>query len=371
MKYLRMPKHTSAPDYVFIALLFVIVVFGIVMLTSASSDLGQARFGYSYYYVTHQLINGLLVGIVGFIAGSLIYYRRFEKWSLPILGLSVILLILVFTPLGSSVNTGSDRWLTLGPITFQPGEILKLTFFIYITAWMSKKYSRNKSFFEGFLPFFLITGVVIALLFFQPATTIALLIFTAAVLTYFTAGAPLKYLVVLGIIAAVAVSLLIYLTPYRLQRIKTFLNPGADQLNSGYHINQALMAIGSGGLTGVGFGKSTSKLSYLPEPIGDSVFAIIAEELGFIGAISFILVFLLFIWRGMQIARNAPDNFGRLLVTGFMCVLGLQAFVHIAAISGILPLTGMPLPFVSYGGTALAVFLTMSGIIVSVSRYRR
>ncbi|MDO8557288.1 MAG: putative peptidoglycan glycosyltransferase FtsW [Candidatus Jorgensenbacteria bacterium] len=368
---MKIPTRTSAPDYVFIALLFVIVIFGLVMLSSASSDLGKTQYSNSYYFIEHQLFRGLSIGIVGFFVGVFLYYRRLERFSLPLLGLSIVLLLLVFTEFGSPAK-GSERWLALGPITFQPGEILKLTFFVYLAAWMSKKYARHKNFLEGMVPFLIITGVIMAILFLQPSTTIAVLIFLAAAATYFMAGVPVRYLIFSGIAVAIAVGLLIAATPYRLARVKTFLNPkSADQLNEGYHINQALIAIGSGGLTGVGFGQSTTKLKFLPEPIGDSIFAVIAEELGFVGAMSFIIVFLLFLWRGFEIAKKAPDNFGRLLATGFMCVLGFQAFVNIAAISGILPLTGMPLPFVSYGGTALAVFLTMSGIVVNVSRYRR
>jgi len=371
MKRLRTPKKTSSPDYVFIAFIFILVIFGLVMLTSASSDLGKTRFGDSYYYLTHQIIYGLVPGIIGFFAGLFIYYRRFEKWSMPILAMSILLLLLVFTPFGFSAK-GSERWLQIGSFTFQPGELLKLSFFVYLAAWISKKRERNESFSEGFFPFIMITGLTMAILFLQPSTSIAILIFATAFLTYFTAGAKLKFLLPVFAIATICISLVIYFTPYRLQRVMTFLRPSAsNELSSGYHINQALIAIGSGGLTGVGYGQSTTKLHYLPEPIGDSVFAVIGEELGFIGVTSFMLIFLAFIWRGFRIAKEAPDSFGRLLVIGFIILIGLQAFVNIAAISGILPLTGMPLPFVSYGGTALTVLLTMCGIIINISRYRK
>jgi len=156
-----------------------------------------------------------------------------------------------------------------------------------------------------------------------------------------------------------------------LERVLTFLNPERDPLGAGYHLNQALITIGSGSWFGVGYGQSTTKLKYLPEPIGDSIFAVIAEELGFIGALSLVIIFLLFIWRGFHIARKAPDNFSRWLALGFTSLIGIQAFINIAAISGFFPLTGVPLPFISYGGTALAVFLTMSGLIVNISRSRR
>jgi cell division protein FtsW len=365
---IRAPR-ASAPDSVFLVLLGVLVVFGFVMLTSASSDIATVQRGSSSYYLTHQLLVGLLPGAVGFLVGLFFYYRRLERFATPLLILSIILLLLVFTPLGMSAKGGS-RWLSLGSFTFQPSEFLKLTFFIYLAAWISRSGTRGRSVSEGFVPFLALVGGAMLLLVFQPATTVALLIFTASLLMYFTGGARFSFLVAMVLIACLGVSLLIAFTPYRMQRILSFLNPTEDLLGAGYQRNQAEIAIGSGRILGAGFGQSTTKLHYLPEPLGDSIFAIIAEELGFVGALAFVLVFFAFVWRGLYIARRAPDSFGRLLATGFTCLLGLQAFVNIGAISGVLPLTGVPLPFVSYGGTALTVFLTMSGIVANISRYR-
>lgn len=365
---LRAPR-ASAPDAVFLVLLGVLVVFGLVMLTSASSDLGAAQRGSSSYYIVHQLLLGLVPGVVGFLVGLFLYYRHWERFATPLLIVSIILLLLVFSPIGFSAKGGS-RWLSIGTYTFQPSELLKLTFFIYLAAWISRNTARGRSLTEGFLPFLALVGGAMLLLVFQPATTVALLIFTASLLMYFTGGARFSFLVAMVLIACLGVSLLIAFTPYRMQRVLSFLNPTEDLLGTGYQRNQAEIAIGSGSITGVGFGQSEAKLHYLPEPLGDSIFAIIAEELGFIGATLFILVFLVFVWRGLYIARRAADGFGRLLATSFICIIGLQAFVNIGAISGVLPLTGVPLPFVSYGGTALTVFLTMGGIVANISRYR-
>ncbi len=370
MVALRISKKRSPPDYAFVAFLLVLLIFGFVMLSSASSDLAQAQFGDSYYYLKHQALYGLSVGLIGFFVGAFVYYRRWEQWATPLLLVSLVLLLLVFTPLGFSAK-GGERWLNLRLFTFQPGELIKLTFFIYLAAWVGRNQLRGKSVMKGLLPFMVLVGSVMLLLIMQPATTTAALIFGASLVMYFAAGARLRYIVAFVAIAAGVLAMLVYISPYRLQRVATFLNPNADQLGAGYHINQALLAIGSGGVSGVGFGQSTTKLHYLPEPIGDSIFAVIAEELGFIGSIALVLAFLLFVWRGLRIARASPDSFGRFLVTGFTCMIGLQAFVNIAAISGLIPLTGVPLPFVSYGGTALAVFLTMSGIMVNVSRHRQ
>jgi len=360
----------GSPDYFFIALVIILVVFGLVMLASASSDLAKLKFGDSYYYLKHQILYGLSFGLLGFFFAAFFNYRKLESWSLWILIAGIVLLFLIFTPLGVS-SGGAERWLNFGPLNFQPGEFIKLAFLIYLAAWLGKSESRSRSFVSGFLPFLFLSGVIAILLFLQPSTTTAIVLLASSLLTYFIAGARLKFLVAAVVLGAIILGVLIFLTPYRMERILTFLNPERDPLGTGYHLNQAKIAIGSGGLTGVGYGESTTKLRYLPEPIGDSIFAVIAEELGFIGAAGLILVFVLFIWRGFRIARGGRDNFSRWLGASFTSLIGIQAFINIAAISGFFPLTGVPLPFISYGGTALAVFLTMSGLIVNISRSRR
>lgn len=367
---MRRSIKTNTPDYFFIALVVLLVIFGLVMLASASSDLAKALFGNSYYYLLHQIYYGLSFGIIGFAAGALVPFRNLAKFAIPLLVVGIILLILVFTPLGLKLK-GSERWIAFGPVTFQPGEFMKLAFLIFLAAWISKNKERSTSFARGFIPFLILIGLVAGLLVLQPSTTIAVIIFLASAVMYFAAGARLKFLLWSGGLVALCVAGLILVTPYRMERINAFFHPNSDPLGATYHINQAQTAIGSGGLWGVGYGESTTKVKYLPEPIGDSIFAVIGEELGFAGAMGMIALFGLFIWRGMRIALKTSDLFGRLMVTGFVSLIGIQAFINIGAISGIIPLTGVPLPFVSYGGTALAVFLTMSGIIVNISKYQR
>lgn len=365
-----MRNKASAPDYVFIGLVAVLAIFGLVMLTSASSDLAEARFGNSFYYLNHQILNGLIAGVIGFLVGAFTYYRTWERLAIPLLIITIILLILVFTPFGLTTK-GASRWISIGGFSLQPAEILKLTFFVYLAAWLAKSGERSKKLLTGFLPFMILVGAIIMLIVFQPSTTTAAIIFASALATYFTAGGKVSFLALAVLLAGLGLSILVYFTPYRLQRITTFLNPEANELGEGYHLNQSLNAIGSGGWFGVGYGQSTTKLRSLPEPIGDSIFAVIAEEFGFVGALFLVIVFLVLVLRGLGIARAAPDNFGRLLVTGFITLIGIQAFVNIGAVSGLIPFTGVPLPFVSFGGTALATFLTMSGIMINVSRYAR
>jgi cell division protein FtsW len=355
-------------DYFFISLVFLLTAFGLVMLSSASSDLGKLKFNDSYYYLKHQIFYGLSFGLLGFLVAANVYYRRWEKWTLIFLIISLVLLILVFSPLGFTAG-GAKRWLAVGKFTFQPSEIIKLSFLIYLAAWLSRDKKRARSFVGGFLPFLLFLGVIAGILLVQRSTSTTFIILATTILVYFISGARIRFILAIIFLGLLFSSLIVSFTNYRLERIMTFLNPQADPLGRGYHLNQTLQAIGSGKLWGRGYGQSTTKIYYLPEPIGDSIFAVIAEELGFIGAASLIIAFFLLIWRSFLIANRNPDNFAKLLATGFGLIIGLQVFVHIAALSGLIPLTGVPLPFISYGGTALAVSLTMAGVIANISKY--
>jgi len=372
MNYIFKRKTRYPADYLFIAILSFLVTFGLVMLTSASSDLGKIKFNDSYYYLKHQLNFGLLFGLFGFLIASLIYYRFWERFAFWLLLINIIMLLLVFSPFGIRIK-GSERWVDFGFFSFQPAEILKFTFITYLAAWLSRNQKRSQSFSEGFLPFLILSGIIAFLLILQPATTTTIIILVTSLVVYFSGGAKFKFIIgalVIGLIAVIFFVLFIPKTDYRYERFVNFLNPQADPLGKGYHLNQALIAIGSGGLKGVGYGQSTSKVNYLPEPIGDSIFAVIAEELGFIGSIFLIFLFIILIWRSFLIGHRAPDLFSRCFAFGFGALIGIQAFVNIAAISGIMPPTGVPLPFVSFGGTALATYLTMAGIVVNISKYR-
>lgn len=360
-------KNNGKPDYLIIATAAFLVVFGLLMVASASSELAEKKFGDSYFYLKHQVYYGLSLGLIGFLAASKIYYKHYQKLAILILILSVAALILVFTPLGFSAG-GATRWLKIGPAIFQPSELLKITFIVYLAAWLSGKEGRKSSFWNGFVPFLVISGAVSALLILQPTTSTVVILMASALIIYFASGAKLSYIfgtIILGLAALLLVS---YLSSYRWNRIMAFINPRADTQGTAFHINQSLIAIGSGGLTGVGYGQSTTKLLYLPEPIGDSIFAVIGEEFGFLGNLFVLLAFLFLIVRGLLLSQRIGDRFGQLLLIGFCSLIGVQAFVHIGAISGILPITGTPLPFISYGGTALAVFMTMIGIMVNISK---
>lgn len=361
-------RSTGSPDYIITFCIASLVIFGLVMLASASSHLGKLKFDDSYYYLKHQLLYGLSVGIIGFLFASKIYYRYYEKIAIVLLVISIVLLVLVFTPLGVD-SGGAERWLKLGPISFQPSEILKITFIFYLAAWLGNNPKRTKSFSKGFLPFLMVSAVISGLLIKQPATSAAALLMAVGLIIYFVSGARLSYILAAITAGGLALAIIVLFTPYRLTRITSFFNQDANPQVEGYHINQAKIAIGSGGLWGVGYGQSTMKVKYLPEPIGDSIFAIVAEEFGFAGSLTLIMIFLILSFKILWLSRKVRDKFAQLLLIGFGSLIATQALVNIGAISGILPLTGMPLPFISYGGTALAVFMTIGGIIVNISRH--
>lgn len=345
------------------------MIFGLVMLSSASSDIGKIKFNDTYYYLKHQIYYGLGLGLLGFSLGYFLNYRMYRHIALLALFASIAALAAVFTPFGFSAG-GATRWLQLGALTIQPSELLKLTFIVYLSAWLGNlKANRQKELLTGYVPFLIISGLVGLLILLQRQTSAVAILMFAALVLYFASGARLSYIFNTIFFGLIALGLVIYTTPYRFDRVMSFVKKEVDPQGSGYQLNQALIAIGSGGLTGVGYGQSTSKYNYLPESIGDSIFAVVAEELGFIGATALILAFSVVALRGIIIAKKLRDNFGRLLIIGFVSVLSVQAFIHIGANIGLIPLTGVPLPFISYGGTSLAVFLTMFGIMLNISKY--
>ncbi len=362
-------KHK--PDYIFLITLSILLVLGLAILASASLVLGHKNFGDTYYYLKHQVLYGLTVGIAGYFILSRIRYQTWRRWGFWLLLGSILLLFLVFVPRFSFGYGGANRWIRLGPITLQPAEILKLTFIIYLAGWFETRKRYLADFKEGVIPFLMVLGLVGALLLAQPATgTFGIIVLIAAAM-FFVAGSRVSHLILMTSLGLLLLLILIQLTPYHLARFTTFLSPEADPQGEGYQINQALIAIGSGGLKGVGFGYSAQKYNYLPEPIGDSIFAIYAEETGFIGTSFLITIFTLLALRGFQIAIRAPDLFGQLAAAGITTWIAAQAFINMAAISGLIPLTGIPLPFVSYGGSNLAALLCAGGILNNISKQTR
>ncbi len=348
-----------------------LLAIGLIAIASAGVVYGKTRFGDEYFFFKRQLI-GFSFGLIALYVMSRIPYQFWKKLVIPFFGFSILLLILVFIPEFGTTAYGAARWVQIGPISFQPSEMMKLSVILYLSAWLAKKgETKAKDFYEGFVPFLAILCGVGFLILKQPDTGTLFLIFLISLSIFFASGANLTHL--FGLIGAAFffLLLLIKLEPYRMQRILVFLNPEHDPQGFGYQMTQALVAIGSGGFFGVGLGYSRQKFNYLPEPVTDSIYAVIGEELGFVGAIIIVALFAFIAIRGYRIARKAPDRFGMLVAVGITSWIVGQAFVNIGAITGLIPLTGVPLPFVSYGGTSLLVLLAAVGILLNISREAR
>jgi cell division protein FtsW len=360
-------------DRVFLAIVVILVIAGFFIFTSASLGLlarESARFGVIAF---NQAFFGLFLGSIALLATARVHYSVWRKYAPYIFIAAIIITLLVFMPRLGFEYGGARRWLSIGPFSFQPAEFLKLAFVIYFSALAAalKKQKKIATFQYGMLPLMILLAIAGILLLLQPDTSSFLIIFLAALAVFITAGGKWQDIMATGIIVIALLALLIIFKPYVKERVMTFLNPATDPLGAGYQIQQSLIAIGSGGLTGRGFGKSIQKFNFLPEPIGDSIFAVAGEEFGFIGSVLLILLFLSFALRGLKIASQAPDTFSGLLVTGIVILITSQSFINIGSMLGVLPLTGTPLLFVSHGGTAMLFALASVGIILNVSKHRK
>jgi cell division protein FtsW len=356
-------------DRSFLWLIAILVLFGLVMLMSASGPFGYQKFGDSLYFLKHQLTIGVLPGLLLFGICSFIDYRTWRPLALPALLVTIVLLVLVYIPGVGLESGGASRWIQLGPISFQPSEFVKVTFLLYVAAWLASRHEKDAHTIErGLVPFLAILGIITVLLVKQPNTGSMMVIVGSALLAYFVAGAPMTWFLSLGAGAVGFVALLIRLTPYRAARLMTFLHPELDPQGIGYHINQAFLAIGSGGFFGLGYGHSRQKYLYLPEVAGDSIFAVAAEEMGFLVMVGFLILLSILVWRCLTIARRAPDAFGTFLVTGIAAWIALQSFFNIASMIGLMPITGVTLPFVSYGSSAFIALSVGCGLVASVSK---
>ncbi|MCL4405200.1 MAG: putative lipid II flippase FtsW [Patescibacteria group bacterium] len=364
-------RQRGHADYIILVTFIILVAFGFMMLASASSDLGKTNFNNPYYYIEHQIMYGFSLGVVGFLIGLLVPYKFYKRYALLFLIATIALLVIVFVPHIGVSSGGAQRWINVGPLTVQPGEVTKLLFIMYLAAWLSsaRKDRRTRTVTEGLIPFWVTTGLVAVLLLLEHSTSSVFIVLAGALTVYFAAGAKKFFLLATFVLGGLLVGAFILITPYRLARIDAYLNPSAQNVyGSGYQINQSLLTIGSGSLFGVGYGNSVSK-RYLPARLDDAIFAIIAEEFGFIGSVAVVALFFTLVGRGLILAKKMSDPMGKSILVGFSTIIGVQVFLHIGSVSQLIPLTGVPLPFISYGGTALAVFMTMVGIMLNISKY--
>lgn len=353
------------PDLPFLILTVMLVVIGVIMLFSASYARAYDEKGNSAYYFVRQ--GGFAAaGLLCMWLISRLNYQIWRPLSIPILAVSIVFLMLV--PIMGSSGNGAKRWIDLGFMSFQPSEVAKVGVVLAFAAMMSAWRDKMHDYRFGVLPFLGILGVIAVLLYLEPHLSATIIIVVTGGIMMYLGGTDKKWL--LGLLVAGAALVCIYLLTkgYSGDRIKAWIDPDAYARDEGYQIVQSRYAIGSGGLTGLGFGKSRQKYLYLPEEHNDYIFAIVCEELGFVGAVLIIALFLLLVLRGYWIAMHAHDRFGSLMVAGIITLLGLQVFLNIGVVSNLLPSTGISLPFFSYGGTALLVTLAQMGMILGVSR---
>ncbi len=355
-------------DWRFLAIVISLLIFGLFILSSASFVVGEKKWSDPNYYLKEQLLKGVLVGIISFFIFLKIPLESLKKYSFIFLIFSIGLLILVFFPNLGLSHSDSTRWLNLGFMSFQPSELLKLSFLVYLASWFDSRRGKLQKFNSGLLPFLIIISIIGFLLFLQPNMGTFSIIALSAAATYFIAGGRFRHLIIIGLGGIMLFSIFIFLKPYGTERLRTFLNPQDDIRGASYQINQALTSIGVGGAGGIGVNQNLVS-TYLPETIGDSIFAVLAEKMGLFGVSFALLLYFLFIIFSFRIAFKSSEYFPKLLVVGITSYIIIQSFINIAAISGIIPLTGVPLPFISYGSSALVVNLAGAGIIANISRY--
>lgn len=353
-------------DYVLLFVTLFLVGFGVVMVYSASYYSADILYGNSKFFMSKQLI-GAIFGFACMILVTMIDYHKLEKVKWIVLVSSLVLLALVFLPGIGVSNNGATRWIRLPGFTIQPSEIAKFAFVIWTSSYLAKNYDYVKKF-VGILPVLCVGGVYCLLIIAEPNMSITMCMAITMIIMLFVGGIRAKHFAILGTCGACAVPALIIAEPYRLNRLVAFMNPWLNPKTEGYQLIQSLYGLGAGGLFGVGLFNSRQKYLFLPFAESDFIFSIIGEELGLFGCIMVILLFVIVVYRGIKIAMNAPDRFGCYLATGITTVIASQVLINIAVVTGSIPPTGVPLPFISSGGTALVVFMSAVGILLNIDR---
>ncbi|MFA5743136.1 MAG: putative lipid II flippase FtsW [Candidatus Paceibacterota bacterium] len=361
MQKIGLPQKTNQPDFILMGILASLILIGILVLATASVPYSLRIAGNPNYFLFKQLISGLIGLIAGFIAYKL-SLEKVKKITIFFFFVAMALMFSVFLPIWGHEAKGATRWISLGFTSFQPSELLKITAILYLANLVSKL--KKKS----LLPFIAVIGAITAVLLLQKDLSTLIIIFATGGIIYFCAQTPLKHIFLIGLAGIVCVTFFILMEPYRMQRIENIFSPNKDVLGAGYHPQQALISIGSGEITGSGLGLSVQKFGFLPESITDSIFAIYAEETGFIGCVLLVSLFLLFAQRTFLIVKKIEDPSNKLIACGIGSWITLQAFINIGSMTGILPVSGIPLPFISSGGSHLIVELTAMGILLNISK---
>lgn len=365
-----MPKAKKAPDMWLLTATGLLLLIGVLMVYSASAVLSFHKFDDSLYYAKRQLVFAVL-GVLAMLWVMRLDYRMFRKWSNIGLIICFILLVIVLIPGVGILRNGARSWLGIGAFSIQPSEFMKLAVIIFLAHWLADHQRQLSQFKTGLLPPLAVLTAAFALIMLQPDLGTGTVLFATGLAMIFIAGMRLKHLIAMVGLGVAAFIALVVSAPYRIQRITSFLDPWQDPLGSGYQIIQSLFAIGPGGLMGAGYGMSKQKHLYLPEPQTDFIFSVSAEELGFLGGGTIIILFAILVWRGLHVAFNAPDLAGTLMAVGVTGMLGIQSIMNIGVVTGAFPVTGITLPLMSYGGSSLTLTLVAIGVLLNISRYSR
>ncbi len=351
--------------------MFVLIAVGLVLLFSASSVVSYDRFGNTYHYFQNQLV-GLGVGLVGFFVAYRINYHFWKKYAFLFLIASVLLLVLVFIPGLQAAHGTARSWINIFGQSFQPSELVKLSFLIYLATWLEAKKEDLGNFASGTFPFLIVLAIISVLMYLQPDLGTLFIIISSAVMVFFVGGGKLQHLFLAGALGAIGLFIVLNAgSAYQSDRFKCLKDPSFSTQDKCYQINQSLIAVGSGGWFGRGLGQSRQKFMYLPEVWGDSIFSIAAEEVGFVFSALLLLLYLFIFYRGLLIARAAPDLYGSALATGIIAWLAIQTFLNVGGMINLIPMTGVPLPFISAGGSALMSALIAMGILVNISKHTK
>lgn len=358
--------NKKAVDHSLLIMTIILVAFGTVMVFSASFYYTEQRWGDSYFFFKRQLM-WAAVGFVAMLASSVYNYSNLRKLSIPLILISIGLLIAVLI-VGVERNF-ARRWLDIAGVSLQPSEVARFAMIVFLADSIARRKDSIKYFFRGVLPYLMLLGVFFALILMQPNFSMAGSLTILVMVILFIGGMRFRHLILLAASGAAGGWALLKAADYRVDRLTAFLDPWSDPLDTGYQLIQSLYALGSGGVFGMGFGQSRQKHLFIPHPETDFIFAIIGEEWGFIGATILILMFLFLIWRGVMIALAAPDLFGCLLAAGVTSLIAIQVIINIAVVTGSMPPTGLPLPFISFGGSSLLLFMGSIGVLLNISRH--
>ncbi|MGI6176633.1 MAG: putative lipid II flippase FtsW [Christensenellales bacterium] len=368
MSYAKQLKKMRSMDFTILITVLILSLFGLTMLYSASYYLANLKYGDDMYFLKSQL-QGFVLGLIVMFIMINFNYRVLEKFRWVILGIAVALLVAVL--LTGDTKNEATRWLNIAGISVQPSEIAKFAVILWMASYMTRRQKVIQQFKYGVIPNLLVLGVVCGLIILQPNLSTVISICALGFVLMYAGGVKMRQLIPVLLLAVVAVVALMFAAPYRRQRYTVFLDPWADPLGDGYQLIQSLYAIGAGGIFGTGFGTSRQKLLFLPYGESDFIFAVITEELGLVGVLVLIALFVVLIWRGIRVAITAQDQFGALLAAGVVGIIGVQAAIHIAVATGSIPPTGVSLPFISYGSSSLVIFMASIGLLLNISKYCR